>query len=179
MTEQIKYEAVFGDQSLLEKESDDVVAVRFNDYTNRCYPITKDKLLSLTFTDLKVIPIVALRRVIHVPTWTRADHKAGKLPPIGAKHGFNGLGGVFACLFVDCDGYVWSSGDDNQIYCSSDYELQPIETDAERQQREREEWCDKASGLLVSHPSRDYGIKMSNVYDALLSGELKMPEVKK
>lgn len=56
--------------------------------------------------------------------------------------------------------------------------VKPVETDAERQQREREEWCKKASFII---PSVTGGLisDLGFIHDALLSGELKMPGVVK
>ena len=183
----IRYEPVFGDQELFNGADPAVVfVVKFVD-GSKFYITEKERHES----GVGFAPSgrgwfdVALRRIIRTPTWTKADYDAGRLPEVGAKHGFVGLPGIFTCLFIDCAGFVWSSGENNEVYCSEDNALCPIETDAERQQREREEWCSKAldsAGILSEmkcYELKRLGEYIGSIHDALLSGELKMPEVQK
>ena len=54
--------------------------------------------------------------------------------------------------------------------------IRPVETPDERAKRLREEWCANAAKQLKNF---EYSATLTSIYDALLSGELKMPEVRK
>ena len=64
------------------------------------------------------------------------------------------------------------------------YKAMPIETPEEKAARLREEWCSKAldsAGILSGMKHYDLkrlGEYIGSIHDALLSGRLKMPEVK-
>ena len=186
MGEEIKYEPVFGDQSLFEDAPDDAIAIRVNDYKLITYYFLTEEHLALTNSrELKAIPIIAMRRIIRTPTWNIADQKAGKFPEVGAKvirvdhedEGCNVIGEVIA---------TWRCAENNEssqtclrlkdgtlflVECYS--ELRPIETPAEKAARLKSEWCAKAAKQLKNF---EYTSTLTSIYDALLSGELKTPE---
>ena len=53
--------------------------------------------------------------------------------------------------------------------------LKSLETAKERQVRARKEWCDKALQLFLHHKSDNVVNPMGEVFDAIVSGELKTP----
>ena len=83
MSEQIKYEIVCGDQALFDGVPEYIEVIRFNDYSRDYLWSDLDKANHLTFKDLKAIPIVAMRRIIKTPAWTKVDQEAGRLPDVG------------------------------------------------------------------------------------------------
>ena len=116
--------------------------------------------------------------------WTWEDKKAGRLPDVGAEliHKTRGI-----CYFVGigvdenaCWALKLQSG---LIYIAEKSWCSPIETPEERAKREREEWCSKAldsAGILSEmkrYELKRLGEYIGSIHDALLSGELKAPEV--
>ena len=170
---EIKYEAVFGDQLLFNDVSDKAVIVIKNN--NSKYVITENESsdcfhLSLCQPDM----YIAMRRIIKEPKrWTWEDKKAGRLPEVGAEliHKTRGI-----CEFIGvgldedaCWALKLQSG---LIYIADKSWCQPIETPAEKAQRERDEWCNKAAKQLKN---LEYNSTLISIYDALKSGELPMP----
>ncbi len=177
MSEEIKFEPVFGDQSLFEDAPDDAIAIRVNDYKLITYYFLTEEHLALTNSrELKAIPIIAMRRIIKTPVWTVADQQAGLLPPIGSKYLTGGDMREFTCLFHSKgNGTVSVIGfnSDDEV---SGYQIQychPIETPAEKAQRLKSEWCAKAAKQLKN---LEYTSTLTSIYDALLSGELQAPK---
>ena len=134
------------------------------------------------------IPFLAMRRIVRTPTWTVADQKAGKLPEVGCR--------IYVPMMHEEQNVIYSS--EKVIVSISDNEgavtrtevgsidrIKPIETSEERAKRLREEWCIKAlSYCPITSEMQRYELKrlggyIEDIYDALLSGELKMPEVHK
>ena len=176
-----KYEPVFGDQSLFDGAPEDAVSVRYG----KSEYIFDSEEIKATTGQLRDVPVVAMRRIIPEPKrWTKADQLAGKLPEVGAKvirvdhedEGCNVIGEVIA---------TWRCAENNEssqtclrlkdgtlflVECYS--ELRPIETPAEKAQRERDEWCNKAAKQLKN---LEYNSTLISIYDALKSGELPMP----
>lgn len=181
-----KYTPVFGPQELFDNEFEpNAIAVIFIDRTNKLHATSEaeiDRQLQRTGSY-----VVAMRRIIKTPVWTVADQQAGRLPEVGAEvirvdhedEGCNVIGEVIA---------TWHCAENNEssqtclrlkdgtlflVECYS--ELRPIETPEERAQRLRSEWVKHALDLYMSSPKNDVA-SMGDVYDALLSGELKAPE---
>lgn len=180
MTEQIKYEAVLGDQNLFIHAPTDAIVVRYGrDFYNYESEITA------TTGQLRDEPIVAMRRIIRTPVWTKEDQLVGKLPEVGCIVRVSptenakvvAVNTKMSVMAVQCN--------DESIDVLDIHEILPFETDAERQQREREEWCSKAldsAGILSEmkrYELKRLGEYIGSIHDALLSGELKMPEVQK
>ena len=191
----IRYEPVFGDQTWFDDGPDDaemmaIYALRFKRWyklqDGECYfYLDKEQSWERCSNGYPGLPLLAQRRIIRTPVWTKADQQAGKLPPVWARvlvsphveavvTAVNTKADVFS---VQCD--------DQQLDVLRIDEILPIETDAERQQREREEWCSKAldsAGILSGmqhYELKRLGEYIGSIHDALLSGKLKMPEVKK
>ena len=179
---EIKYEPVFGDQSLLAEAGTftglDVV-VRNVDTDLYHYCRHED----LTYDYLRKNPVVAMRRIIaEHKRWTVADQNAGRLPEVGAEliHKTRGI-----CEFIgvglDEDACWALKQQSGSIYIADKSWCQPIETPEERAKREREEWCSKAldsAGILSEmkrYELKRLGEYIGSIHDALQSGELPMP----
>ena len=180
----MKYEAVFGDQSLFDDAPIEATHAaqgggfyRATDgggvqYLSRG-PLNGDMC---NFIDGYLI---AERRIIAEPKrWTVEDKKAGKLPPIGSRYLAGSNKREFTCLFHgkgngtnSIVGYT-ADGEVTGFYVQYCY---PIETPAEKAQRLRSEWVKHALDLYMSSPKNDVE-SMGDVYDAMLSGELAVPK---
>ena len=180
MSEEIKYEPLFGSQELFDGASEFVEVIRFNDYSREYLWGDLNTIQLLTFKELKAIPIVAMRRIIPEPKrWSMADQKAGRLPEIGAE------------LLHESEGYVNFVGEfdfrwmlrtkEGCLYLAEKFYCSPIETPEEKAARLRDEWCAKAlSSCSILSEMQKYELKrlggyIEDIYDALLSGDLPVP----
>ena len=111
---------------------------------------------------------------IKTPVWTVADRQAGRLPEVGASYLYRHT--KFTCHYVDDNGDVWGHSDNGDVLCRSIDGIDPIETKTEKAQLLRSEWVKHALDLYISSPKNSVA-SMGDVYDALLSGELKAPGV--
>ena len=193
-----KYEQIFGDQSLFDGAPEDAEAVgggkplqdalvfyKFSDgeFQYKYEAEIDDWKVSTCKHPQSVIK--AMRRIIKVPVWKKADKLAGKLPEVGCKavqiQGFcevdvlmihNGCVVVCNSEISDSRPAVFKIDSFMELYT-------PIETPAEKARRERDEWAKKASefiddeldcvNLVGEHVMRRF-------YNAMLSGELPMPK---
>ena len=180
----MKYEAVFGNQELFDGAGTftglDVVvhsiASGIKSYA---------RLSDLTPESLRNHPVCAMRRIIAEPKrWTVEDQKAGKLPEVGAKCR---QGHKDEIVVAVTEKFVVTECQDMSV-CTTRKDVfmrsyNPIETPAEKAQRLRSEWVETAIGKTPVYAIADHGyskqlrIDVSAIYDALLSGELKAPEV--
>ena len=154
---EIKYEAVFGDQALFEGSELSIDIIRYNRKIGLYF---KDSLNNLSGSLLEQ-PIVAMRRIIRTPVWTKGDQKAGKLPEVGAKVDSGKV------VFVNSFNVVTELESGAVIVSSPKTFLNtfnPIETTEEKAKRLREEWYERATFMNTYE-----------IYDALLSGDLPVP----
>ena len=180
---EIKYEAVFGDQAMFDRNDapDDCEIIG-----DCCYKVTNGDVKVWNFSEKKWCKhykksflCLAMRRIIRTPTWTVADQKAGKLPGVGAK--FLYMGEELCCHYVDSNGEVWANNFKGEVVTPLLREIQPIETPEEKVKRLREEWCSNAlDSASILSGMREYEMKrlgdyIGNIYDALLSGDLPVP----
>ena len=160
MTEQIKYEAVFGDQNLFIHAPTDAIVAR---YGKDFYKYESE--VTLTTGELRDEPIVAMRRIIRTPVWTVEDKKEGRLPEVGAKcrHGRKE-----ETVIAVTENFVVTECLDGAVCTTRKFEFMasynPVETPEEKAARLSEEWVDNATFMTTYE-----------IYDALLSGELTMP----
>ena len=199
----MKYEAVFGDQSLFDDApSISTHATRGGGF----YMVTESggvQYLSrgpLNGDMCECLDgyLIAERRLIAEPTrWTAEDQKAGRLPEVGCiVEYFNNNEHDDTEVTAQ-----WRNGDELEILRhqnknkafvvfnarterSSDLIVQcmkPIETPEEKAARLREEWCIKAlSSCSILSGMQKYELKrlggyIEDIYDALLSGDLPAP----
>ena len=177
---EIKYEAVFGDQSLFYDAQSDCEMVG-----NGHHKIENGIVKVWNFTEKQwadnykqQVTIVAMRRIIRTPTWRVADQKAGRLPDVGAKVD----GGVV--VFVNSFNVVTELESGAVIVSSPKTFLntfKPIESPEEKAARLREEWVDSA--ITETEKRKDtttdeyerLKARVKDIYDALLSGDLPVP----
>ena len=173
---EIKYEPVFGDQSLFYGAPEEVTHVTkgggFYNIENMSAKYVSDGI----FNGADVLSVggylIAERRIIRTPTWSIADQKAGKLPDVGAKFLYKDE--ELCCHYVDSNGEIWANNFKGEVMTPLLREITPIESPEEKAHRLRSEWVKHALDLYMSSPKNDVA-SMGDVYDALLSGELKSP----
>ena len=176
----MKYEPIFGDQSIFNGAPEDAEAVfKSHMRDSRCayYRLSHghERYISAEWVrgpEVDSQTFNAMRRIIAEPKhWTVEDKKAGRLPEVGAivvSDGFNEK-----CEFLGVgmvNGFFVVRLPNGLISINSASSFSPIETPEEKAARLREEWCIKA--LRYNSQS---GSKVEAIYDALLSGELTMP----
>ena len=184
MSEEIKYEEVFGPQELFDGAPDDVDMIG---HSGGHYKNTPNGILycgGCTFTadELRNTGFIAMRRIIKTPVWTVADQKAGRLPEVGAKCR---QGHKDEIVIAVTEKFVVTECQDMSV-CTTRKDVfmrsyNPIETPEEKAARLREEWCSNAlDSASILSGMREYELKrlggyIGNIYDALLSGDLPVP----
>ena len=182
---EIKYEAVFGDQGLFDKAPPDAefACVNTVNQVRHYYKSVAGEMFTFTVAEGWVKSsqsgwiLAAGRAITYAPVWTKLDQQAGKLPAVDGK--CRHLTGelvktVIAVtkthIVLDAD-----NGTDPDVLYHDEFMqyYRPIETPEERAMRVRIEWSRTASKIANETQGG-----MSAVYDAIISGELKMPEVK-
>ena len=174
---EVKYEAVFGNLDFDDFDWDTAAVCSCGDFL---FGITEDELKSRTLSDFRNEPIIAMRRIIRTPIWSPADQKEGKFPEVGSMLNHKTKGECTFIGFGDDDKKYWALKLKNDlIYIADKNWCTPIELPEVKAARLREEW--KNNVIEIHHGKRR---KMStstflldDIYDALLSGELKAPGV--
>lgn len=178
--ENIKYEALLGDQDTLNEQPNKFVEVKlWHDLLGSNF-VTLDELSELSargkIPDNTVI--VAMRRIIRTPTWTTADKEAGRLPEVGCRV----AGGKIA--FVNSFNVVTELESGAVIVSSPKTFLNtfnPIESPEEKAARLEYEWVESAIYETVKRKdvtNDEYErlkIRLGDVYNALLTGDLPVP----
>ena len=119
----------------------------------------------------------AERRIIRAPTWSVADQKAGKLPPVGSRY-MGEDGQELTCVLIDAFYDVWGANDDLTVFVWGPSRISPIETPEEKAARLRSEWISKAYvdfhrlGCELEALQKE---QIKVIYDAMLSGDLPVP----
>ena len=173
----MKYEMIFGDQSLFRFGPQNAVSARYGKdvHGNDNYIFDSGEIKATT-GQLRDTPVIAMRRIIKEPKrWTWEDKKAGWLPEVGAKCR---QGHKDEIVVAVTEKFVVTECQDMSV-CTTRKDVfmrsyNPIETPEEKAQRERDEWVESAYNFSTkgTYPEIDFGY----LYDALLSGELPMPK---
>ena len=188
---EIKYKAVFGDQLLFDRNDAPEDCEIIGDC---CYKVINGDVKVWNFSEKKWCDhykssflCLAMRRIIRTPTWTVADQKVGKLPEVGCIVVRKKSNDECLVVFKSSNVIVlFSESFSSAVSVSkSDFfnYFRALETPEEKAARLREEWCSNALGSAsILSGMQEYELKrlggyIGNIYDALLSGELKMPEV--
>ena len=179
----MKYEPVFGDQSLFDGAPEDAEYVAIDG--------TRDRLIF--YKDIAVgdyysffdrnsshwrindghpyYSINSMRRIIQEPKrWTVEDQKVGRLPEVGASLTHESEGD--ASFIGEYDGRWMLRTKYNGLYLAEKFYCYPIETPEEKAERLRSEWCANAAKQLKHF---EYSSTLTRIYDALLSGALSAP----
>ena len=184
----MKYEAVFGDQSLFDGCYDETASIVIATSNGLKFVDGEFTEYGIVEGDVKSDGLrIAMRRIIRTPTWTVEDQKAGRLPDIGSKavsvYGFcvvdilavrNGC--VVACNSDISDARPCVFTIDNFLELFT-----PIESPEEKAARLRKEWCIKAlSSCSILSGMQKYELKrlggyIEDIHDALLTGDLPVP----
>lgn len=172
-----KYTPVFGPQELFDNAPEHVEVIRFNDYSRDYLWADLNTVKTLTFRDLKAIPIIAMRIIEETPEpkrWTWEDKKAGVLPEVGAKCRQSHKDEIVVAV---TEKFVVTECQDMSV-CTTRKDVfmrsyNPIEAPAEKAARLKSEWCAKAAKQLKN---LEYTSTLTSIYDALLSGELQAPK---
>ena len=150
-----KYIPVFGPQELFDGAAADIIAIRVNDYKKITYYYhNEEDLKSKSMQDLHAIPLIAMRRIEEIPEpkrWTLEDKKAGWLPEVGCRaiwHDDNGMKYTVKIETAFFGNECAVSIDDEAIYFAEKFCLFPIETPAEKAQREEDEFV---SGIVFEY----------------------------
>ena len=179
----MKYEAVFGDQSLFDGCYDETAYIVIATSNGRKFVVGEFTEYGIVEGDVKSDGLrIAMRRIIAEPKrWTLEDKKAGMLPEVG-------------CIVIGCDKKEYevlaqercelalrnTSNRNLMLITVSAFnrDFKPIETPEEKAQRLRSEWINKAYvdfhrlGCELEVLQKE---QIKQIYDALLSGELTMP----
>ena len=191
---EIKYEPVFGDQALFngmmgdcEFASEEYGYMFANGILYYCERYNEKAGWGLSSKSHLTFKPLAMRRIIRTPTWTVADKKAGKLPEVGSKavsaHDFcvvDILAVRNRCVVV-CNSDVIDSRPcvftvDNFLEI-----FKPIESPEEKAARLEDEFIQAVLKEVYygSAQSMQAAEDAARCAYRKLSGELKMPEVKK
>ena len=189
---EVKYEPIFGDQSLFDGAPEDAEMITKPHGNERAEPFffkfinsrvygCSNKCKTWEWCEYPANTTVALRRIIPEPKrWTWEDKKVGRLPEVGAKCR---QGHKDEIVIAVTEKFVVTECQDMSV-CTTRKDVfmrsyNPIETPAEKARRERDEWAKKASefiddeldcvNLVGEHVMRRF-------YNAMLSGELPMPK---
>lgn len=172
----MKYEPIFGDQSLFDKATrkNTVAIYKISENLTVEFDKYEELLAFLQHQPLCDRPDITMRRIIAEPKrWTVEDQKAGLLPDVGCE--YIGRDVLLTCVFVDKNRDAWGKSKDNLMYCHDYSEIKPIETPEEKAARLCNEWCKTAADIFVRHPSRSGTESMEGIYKAMLSGDLPVP----
>ena len=179
MSEQIKYEAVFGDQALFDDVDHSCEGISTSGRWLR-FNHSQDGIVEAFDDDSKVwvffgvtCTVIAMRRIIKTPIWTKADQQAGKLPEVGAE------------LLHESEGYVNFVGEfdfrwmlrtkEGGLYLAEKFYCSPIETPEERAKREEVEFVLSQSLDLPPLTENEFRCYQQGLRAAYR--KLKMPEV--
>lgn len=167
----MRYEPIFGDQSLFDKATrkNTVAIYKISENLTVEFDKYEELLAFLQQQHLCDRPDIAMRRIIRTPTWTVEDKKAGKLPEVGCRVfdvknenevTVKAINNRQVCLESNC-GFIYLLPPDD---------IKPIESPEEKAARLRAEWYTKAREIY-----RNSNSDFKAVYDALLSGDLPVP----
>ena len=178
----MKYEMIFGDEKLFDGAPEEATHATkgggFYKIENMSAKYASDGI----FNGIDVLSVggylIAERRIIKEPKrWTWEDKKAGRLPEVGCRaiwHDDNGMKYTVKIETAFFGNECAVSIDDEAIYFAEKFCLFPIETPAEKAQREENEFvtslCKELDGTSLQHDSiYERGVRAA--YRKLKGGE--------
>ena len=145
----MKYEAVFGDQSLFDGCYDETASIVIATSNGLKFVDGEFTEYGIVEGDVKSDGLrIAMRRIIRTPTWTVADQKAGKLPGVGCKV-FDVMNENEVIVKAINTRQVCLESSDGFIYLLPPSEIKPIETPKEKAQREEDEFIDSLKSVEI------------------------------
>ena len=183
-------EPVFGDQTWFDDGPDDaemvaIYALRHKRWyklqDGECYfYLDKEQSWERCSNGYPGLPLLAQRRIIRTPTWSKADQMAGLPPEVGCMVMVTSVDECASVAAINNDAVcvVFHDGEFTTLHKSG---ISPIETPEKKAERLRDEWRIKAlSSASILSGMQEYELKrlggyIGDIYDALLSGELTMP----
>ena len=180
----MKYEMIFGDEALFDGAPDDAEYAGWFCQETRWYMILNGKIL---FSDggtwctsdnpYLSADIAAIRRIIKEPKqWTLEDREAGVLPDVGCRvdfcHKLNTNWRTGEIKYIDNHVVVIKADDIDRpfVYEFDRVEFNPIETPAEKAQREEDEFVESTCRQNEPH-STLYSDGVRAAYRKLKGGE--------
>lgn len=148
----MKYEMIFGDAGLFDCAGlftgIDVVT---RNVEHGLYALCR--LSNLTNDELKANPVVAMRRIIKEPVWTKADQEKGILPTVGCLC----IEGMYLEEVIAVTSKYIVTKTKTDGVCTTSIEAfkrtyRPIETPREKYDRERDECIDKLLAKIPPSP---------------------------
>ena len=183
----MKYEPVFGDQSLFDNAP---LGTELVGHSGGFYKNSPDGPIycgGCTFTtdEYRNIGFIAARRVIRTPTWTVEDHKAGWLPEVGAEVQFNFYQSAVmrqgVVKYIDDQVAVIQTEDVTRPFCYETCKVvfTPIETPEEKAERLEDEFVNELmkDGQVIYTSSEQLAMcrKTARAAYRKLSGALSVP----
>ena len=176
---EIKYEAVFGDQSLFDDAHNEATHATSG---HGFYKVNEDGLMEYLSNGVMngnknetlTAYLIAERRIIRTPTWTAADQNAGKLPEVLAKVD----GGVV--VFVNSFNVVTELESGAVIVSSPKTFLntfKPIESPEEKAARLEDEFYQAVRKTCAIGSSEEQAFRLACkvAHRMMLSGDLPVP----
>ena len=148
----MKYEAVFGDQSLFDGCIDEFAYLVIKTSYGQKFTATHETINGVIPDYIETCGLeIAMRSIIKEPKrWTWEDKKVGRLPEVGSI--FTYRDETLTCHFIDGDGEIWAHDIDNKIVTPLLRDCKPIETPREKYDRERDECIDKLLAKMPPSP---------------------------
>ena len=174
----MKYEMIFGDQSLFDNASDGVVLAIKDTTSGRIHFFTNKGWIKSGLKHERHIGTndngIAMRRIIKEPKhWTLEDKKAGRLPEVGCRvdfcHKLNTNWRTGEIKYSDNQVVVIKADDIDRpfVYEFDRVEFNPIETPEERAQREEDEFVEELASGVSRYDSFISGVSR---YDSIING---------
>lgn len=185
----MKYETLLGAPEKFTGHKEDAEILLWHDFLGP-KALTQDEMQSMS--ERGQIPcgavIIAIRRIIKEPKrWTWEDKKAGRLPEVGCDIQYIESQKRVSVIAINSNEVVLlaKSNGSKFFVLDPDSLLQyynPVETTAEKAQREEDEWVNKAwsetavfAGVTQDEHDR-LRIHLRHIYRAQISGELAAPK---
>ena len=173
----MKYEMIFGDERLADKfNNEDSVFIVCRGHGVYFEFESGNAGVNYVANCCSIGDSFYMRRIIKEPKrWTWEDKKAGRLPEVGCNVSSAAYGYVCSVVAIDSNSrYVWCQFPDQSVDSCMIFEINPIETPAEKEQREEDEFvtslCKELDGTSLQHDSiYERGVRAA--YRKLKGGE--------